>query len=100
MLNVYHLRYCPPRNVLSNSFQGPLTYGTAGEVDGGEGRVVLPGSHDVTGQAVVGELRLAVQEGVAAEVDVCVVAGGGVGQGERTWHRETLQGYACSYKLS
>ena len=53
----------------------PLTYGAAGKVSGGEGRVVLPRSHHVAGQAVVGELRLAVQEGVAAEVDVGVVAG-------------------------
>ena len=47
-----------------------------GEVDDGEWGVVSLWPHDVTGEGVVGELPLAVQERIAIEMDVPVVAGG------------------------
>lgn len=50
-------------------------HGDRGEVDDGEWRVIPPRSHDITGQRVVSELSLAVEERVAIEMDVTVVAG-------------------------
>ena len=45
------------------------------EVDDGEGRVVLPGPHDVTSQRVMSELSFTVQEGISIQTDVAVVTG-------------------------
>ena len=61
--------------------------GDRGEVNDGQGRVLPPRSHDITGQRVVSKLLLTVQERVAKEVNVSVVA---VSRSRVTYHTCTL----------